>query len=206
MTYSGNMGTFHDLDTLVRAAARVDDPGVHFLVVGEGDNKRHIRTLASELGLGPDRVTFLPYQEWEDLPYSLTAGDAMVVTVQEGFEGLCVSSKLYTAMAMGRPVLCIAQPDSDEARIVAGFDAGQQVAQGDVEALVAAVDRWRADPAFYRRQAENARRAFDAHFARDEAIDNYHALLTRGPTAVSDVASSGPESAVVDSGAATADD
>jgi glycosyltransferase involved in cell wall biosynthesis len=211
LVYSGNIGTFHDLDTLVEAAARVDDPDVHFLVIGEGDNRRHVRGLADELGLVPERVTFLPYQDWEDLPYSLTAGDVMVVTVQEGFEGLCVSSKLYTAMATGRPVLCIAQPDSDEARIVEGFDAGQQVAQGDTGALVAAVDRWRSDPAYYRRQAANARRAFDAHFTRDEAVDAYYALLTRGPSAVSDVTPAAAAGEVdtpggVDSEAATADD
>lgn len=208
LVYSGNIGTFHDLDTLVRAAARVDDPNVHFLVIGEGDNKRNIRELADELGLGDDRITFLPYQDWEDIPYSLTSGDVMVVTVQEGFEGLCVSSKLYTAMATGRPVLCIAQPNSDEARIVEGFDAGQQVAQGDVEALVDAIGRWQADPAFYDRQAKNARRAFDEHFTRDEAIGNYYALLTQGPAAVSDVTALDATTVdeMVDSNRATADD
>jgi glycosyltransferase involved in cell wall biosynthesis len=184
VTYSGNMGTFHDLDTLVRAAARVEDPDVHFLLVGEGDNRRHVVSLAADLGLGPDRITFLPYQDWADIPYSLTASDAMVVTVQAGFEGLCVSSKLYTAMATGRPVLCIAAPDADEARIVAGFDAGVAVPQGDAAGVVDAVAAWRADPERHARQGDNARAAFEERFTRDRSVDRYHTLLTRGPAAV----------------------
>jgi glycosyltransferase involved in cell wall biosynthesis len=185
LVYSGNIGTFHDLDTVVEAAARVD-AGVHFLVVGEGDNKAHVRGLAADLGLGPDRITFLPYQDWEVVPDSLTSGDVMIVTVEEGFEGLCVSSKLYTALATGQPVLCVARPGSDEARIVSAFDAGERVTQGDVAGVVAAIDRWRDDPERYERQAANARRAFEAHFTRDRAVDAYYTLLTRGPRFVED--------------------
>jgi len=176
--YSGNIGDFHDLETLVEAAAEFEDNDVRFLIIGEGDNKSNIVSLAEQLGLRGDTVTFLPYQPWDDLPYSLTSADVSVVTVKEGFEGVCVSSKLYTAMAAGEPVLTIAQPDDDESRIVDQFDAGIHVSQGDVSGIVEAIETWRTNPNLKQNQGENARRAFEENFTTDASIDEYYDMLT----------------------------
>jgi len=176
--YSGNIGDFHDLETLVQAAAEFEDEDVRFLIIGEGDNKETIVSLAEELGLRGDTVKFLPYQPWDDLPYSLTSADVSVVTVKEGFEGICVSSKLYTAMAAGEPVLTIAQPDDDESRIVDQFDAGIHVSQGDVSGIIDAIEEWRQHPELVAEQGENARRAFEENFTTDASIDEYYDLLT----------------------------
>jgi glycosyltransferase involved in cell wall biosynthesis len=177
--YSGNMAAFHDLETVVEAAAALD-PGlpVKFLLIGEGDGKAGVVELAEKLDVRGDRVEFLPYQPREDLPYSLTAGDISVVTVREGFEGIVVSSKLYTSMAAGTPVFVIAQSDDDEARIVERFDAGITVAQNDVMGMVAAIERWIADPELVARQGANARKAFEEHFVKSRAVDAYHRMLT----------------------------
>jgi glycosyltransferase involved in cell wall biosynthesis len=175
--YSGNIGEFHDLGTLVRAAAAFEDEDVRFVIVGEGDDKDRIVELAESLEIGDDTLTFLPYQPWERVPYSLTSADVSVVSLRRGFEGLCVSSKLYSAMAAGGPVLCIARADDDESRIVEMFDAGLQVPQGDVEELVEAVERWREDPSLVERQGRNARAAFEANFTREQCVDDYYELL-----------------------------
>jgi glycosyltransferase involved in cell wall biosynthesis len=176
--YSGNIGDFHDLETLVEAAAEFEDEDVGFLIIGEGDNKSNIVSLAEELDIKGDTVEFLPYQPWDDLPYSLTSADVSVVTVKEGFEGICVSSKLYSAMAAGEPVLTIAQPDDDESRIVEQFDAGIHVPQGDVDGIVDAIERWKSTPELVEKQGENAREAFEENFTVDESIDDYYRILT----------------------------
>ncbi|QKY22018.1 glycosyltransferase family 4 protein (plasmid) [Halolamina sp. CBA1230] len=176
--YSGNIGDFHDLETLVEAAAEFEDEDVGFLIIGEGDNKSNIVSLAEELDIKGDTVEFLPYQPWDDLPYSLTSADVSVVTVKEGFEGICVSSKLYSAMAAGEPVLTIAQPDDDESRIVEQFDAGIHVPQGDVDGIVDAIEHWKSTPELVEKQGENAREAFEENFTVDESIDDYYRILT----------------------------
>ncbi|GAB3330206.1 glycosyltransferase family 4 protein [Haloplanus salinarum] len=176
--YAGNIGEFHDLETLLKAAAEFEDENVRFLIIGEGDNKDTIVSFAEKLDLRGDTVRFLPYQPWDDLPYSLTSGDISVVTVKEGFEGICVSSKLYTAMAAGMPVLTIAQPYDDESRIVDQFDAGVHVPQDDVSGIINAIETWRQDPNLVNRQGTNARQAFEEHFTTDDSIDEYYELLT----------------------------
>jgi glycosyltransferase involved in cell wall biosynthesis len=175
--YSGNIADFHDLETVVEAAAEFEDKNVQFLIIGEGDNKETIVSRAEELGLRGETVRFLPYQPVENLPYSLTSADVSIVTVKEGFEGVCVSSKLYTAMAAGEPVLTIAQPDDDESRIISKFDAGIHISQGDVAGVVEAIERWRQNPELLEQQGENARRAFEENFTTDASIDEYYDLL-----------------------------
>jgi glycosyltransferase involved in cell wall biosynthesis len=175
--YSGNIGDFHDLETLVEAAVEFKHEDVGFIIIGEGGNKSNVVSLAEELGVKGETVQFLPYQSWDDLPYSLTSGDVSVVTVKEGFEGICVSSKLYTAMATGEPVLTIAQPDDDESRIVDQFDAGIHVSQGDVEGIVDAIERWKSDPDLIESQGENARKAFEENFTTDASINKYYEML-----------------------------
>jgi len=176
--YSGNIADFHDLETLVRAAAAADGTDVQFLIIGEGDNKQKIVDLAEELGLRGDTVRFLPYQPWDDLPYSLTSGDVSVVAVKEGFEGIVVSSKLYTAMAAGQPVLVVSQENDDEARIVRQFDAGANVEQGAAQEAAEVIERWTENPQLVERQGANAREAFEENFVKDASIDQYYAMLT----------------------------
>jgi len=180
--YSGNIAPYHDLETLVDAAAEIQNgeraDEIRFLTIGEGDSKQHIVDYAEEHGVRGTQIQFLPYQPLEELPYSLTSGNVSVVSVQEGLEGVCVSCKLYTAMAAGQPLLVISQPNDDEARIVEQFDAGISVEQEDVEGIVEAIERWSSNPELVERQGENAREAFEEHFVKEKAIDQYHKMLT----------------------------
>jgi glycosyltransferase involved in cell wall biosynthesis len=178
LVYSGNIGANHDLETVIRAAASFQDVPVKFLIIGEGDKKAKIVALAEELGLDTDTVEFLPYQDYDVLPYSLTSGDASIVTVSEGMEGLCVSSKLYTSLATGQPTLVISDPWDDEARIIESHDAGQQVTQGSVHRLVEVVEEWRSNPELVERQGRNAREAFEACFTKRHSVDAYYRLLS----------------------------
>jgi len=178
--YSGNIAEFHDLETLVRGADEFPDEDVRFCIIGEGDNKEKIVEVAERRGVRGDTVKFLPYQPWDDLPYSLTSADVSVVAVNEGFEGVCVSSKMYTAMAAGMPILAIVRPDDDEARIIDAFDAGIHVPQGDTEGIVEAVHTWRENPDLVAEQGSNARAAFEDHFTEDESVDRYYRLLEEG--------------------------
>jgi|AntDeeMinimDraft_4_1070355.scaffolds.fasta_scaffold03140_3 glycosyltransferase involved in cell wall biosynthesis len=177
--YSGNIGEFHDLETVVKAAAEFDGDDVCILIIGDGDNKEKIVELSERLGVKDDTVRFLPYQPWEDVPYSLTSGDVSIVTVREGFEGICVSSKMYTAMAAGMPILTIAQSYDDEAQIITKAESGIQVPQEDVAGVVEAIRKWKNDPRFVEEQGQNARKVFEEKFTRDAAIDRYYKLLTR---------------------------
>lgn len=180
LLYSGNIGGNHDLETVVRAATAFADDDVVILIIGEGDYKDQVVRLAEDLGLRGDTIRFLPYQPLENLPYSLTCGDVSIVTVEEGLEGICVSSKLYTALAAGRPVLVIAQSHDDEARILDDCDAGIHVPQGDIDGVVEAIEAWRNNPDLVEKHGHNARAAFEDRFTKEQSLDAYYRLLVDG--------------------------
>ena len=177
VVYSGNINDSHDLETVIRAAKHVDD--IHFLIIGEGLGKRDLVSLAERLDVTDDTVTFLPYQQVDTLPYSLTCGDVTLVTKKENV-GLAVSCKVYTSLATGQPVLCLAEDHSDEARIVQQANAGIQVSPGDVDGVIDALKRWKRNPRLVEEQGRNARREFESRYTKSQAIDQYYEVIASG--------------------------
>jgi hypothetical protein len=92
-----------------------DEPGLAFLFIGAGSGYRPLRAAVAARRL--ENVVFRPYQERAQLPLSLTAPDAHLVTLRPEWEGLVMPSKLYGVLAAGRPVLFIGDPAGDVARI-----------------------------------------------------------------------------------------
>jgi glycosyltransferase involved in cell wall biosynthesis len=177
IVYSGNVGRFHELRTTVDAVDALAGAGrsIRLLVVGEGAHKAELRDYVDEEGIGS--VTFLPFQPMERVPETLTAGDAALVGVRPEVAGACVSSKLYSSLAAGRPVLAVTGRDDDVRRIVESFDCGAWVEPGDVEGAESALRSWMDDPDLASRLGANARRCLEERFTRERAVDAYRDLL-----------------------------
>ncbi|MFD1646076.1 glycosyltransferase family 4 protein [Haloarchaeobius litoreus] len=176
--YSGNHGMHHDLESVVEAAATLEekrDDELRFQFIGEGGRKATLVGMADEQNL--DSVSFLPYQPVERLPESLTSGDIAVVSMQEGVEGLCVSSKFYTAIASGQAILAIANEETEIARIVAESDCGIRVDPKHPDQIVSAIEYWLDNPDEMRTMGERARSVFEERYEREEAIDRYASVL-----------------------------
>ncbi|WP_255170898.1 glycosyltransferase family 4 protein [Natrononativus amylolyticus] len=184
LLYSGNIGLYHDFETVVEAATEFSDGEVAFVIIGDGDSKATVERLAKKRGIYGTKVHFLPFQSPEVFPYSVTSGDAHLVTVREGFEGVNLSIKTYTAMAAGKPVLAIAQPWDDESFLIDNHNIGKHVSQGDVAGVVRAIEEWKMNPALVDQQGKNARRAYEEHYTKTAAIQKYEQLFTHGAAAV----------------------
>ena len=136
--YSGNMGRAHDVATLLGAARLLrGEPDLVFLFVGEGAKRAEVEAGAREL----PSIRLLPYQPREGLSESLSAGDVHVVTQSNFTVGLIEPSKLYGAMAVGRPVLFIGPAGTEAAQTVEHEGIGEVVACGDCAGAAAALGR-----------------------------------------------------------------
>lgn len=116
--HSGNMGMSQRLDALVEA---VDHPAfphhASLALVGGGADEPRLRHVAALRRRHHD-VHFLPYQPRESLSTSLSSADLHVISVDPRIGGTLMPSKLYGILASGTPVLAIADPTSDIARVV----------------------------------------------------------------------------------------
>ena len=179
--YSGNMGSSHDLESIVRAADRLRSlTDVKFVFIGGGAKRETIVALVAELGL--DNVQVLPYQRREDLPYSLTCGDVSVVALEPGIEGLSVPSKLYSSLAAGQAVLAIMNEGSEVGDIIREEHCGFRVDPGDVDGVAGVIRRFHDDPQLLASARENSRACFDARFSRPQAIESYSRVLSEAST------------------------
>ena len=133
--YSGNHSPAHPLDTLVAAAkSLVDDPRLEFLFIGGGNGKQVVDDLVASGGY--PNVKSLPYLPMKDLRWSLSAADVHVVVVGDGVVGLSHPSKLYGAMAVGRPILLIGPDPCHASDIVREQQCGWHIPHGDIKGAV----------------------------------------------------------------------
>jgi glycosyltransferase involved in cell wall biosynthesis len=137
--HSGNLGHAQDLDSLVRAATLLRDlEDLTILLIGDGARRAELVGLAGSLGVD-DRVRFLPFQERSVLPLSLSAADVHVVGLARGLSGYVVPSRVYGIMAVSRPVIVAADPESETAQVVRSARCGVLIPPGCPELLAAAI-------------------------------------------------------------------
>lgn len=133
--YSGNLGRCHDMETILATALILKDEPIQFVFIGHGAKLQGCMDYVQEHHL--TNCLFLPYQDKDILPYSLTACDLSLVSISPGLEGLVAPSKLYGILAAARPVAAICEPHSylrelfAEARCGQCFDNGDRVGLAD---------------------------------------------------------------------------
>lgn len=174
--YSGNMGQFCDLDTLVDAAALLaGEPGYRFLLVGEGLRK----AAAQERARGLPNVTFLPLQPGSVFPQVLAAADACVVSLNSDCTEVAVPSKVFSFMAAGRPILAVMEEGNDLARLVRDEGLGACARPGDPRALADEIRKMRQEPGLAEARGRTARDLFLRDYSMDACVQKYEDLLVR---------------------------
>lgn len=178
LLYSGNIGRYHELRTAIGAIALLEERGrrdVRLLIIGEGARKEELRQYVERKDI--ENVRFLPFQPRERLPETLTGGDASLVGIQPEMEGMCVSSKLYSALAAGMPVLAIVGEDDEVARVVREYDCGAYVHPGDAETAADVLTQWVDDPELAEEMGSNARACFENNYRVPHAVEAYRTLF-----------------------------
>jgi colanic acid biosynthesis glycosyl transferase WcaI len=104
-----------------------------FLFVGGGVEKHKVEKATRN---GAPNILSLPYQDFEDLGESLAAADVHLVVMGEAMIGIVHPSKIYNAMAAGRPILAIAPDNSPISEIMEKQAIGFRLCHGDVHGVI----------------------------------------------------------------------
>jgi glycosyltransferase involved in cell wall biosynthesis len=165
--FAGTMGLSQGLGVVVEAARCLAvEPGLVFLLVGDGVDRPNLEARAS----GLPNVRFLPMQPKELYPSVLAAADACLVTLRPEVTTPVVPSKLLTIMAAERPVLASMPLAGDAPAIIAQSGCGISCPPGDARSLADAVLYLQRNRAGALEMARNGRRFVEAHFSRVECI------------------------------------
>jgi glycosyltransferase involved in cell wall biosynthesis len=165
--YAGNLGIAQGLG-IVLDAARIA-PELRFVIVGDGPLKEQLAAAA------PDNVELRPSIPVDQVAAFLQSCHALVVPLRDHpLLGDFIPSKLYDAMAVGRPAIVAARGEAPA--LVEETGAGVVVAPEDGAALAAAARSLAADPAAQVRMAK-AGRAAAAGLARSRQLDTLERVL-----------------------------
>jgi glycosyltransferase involved in cell wall biosynthesis len=171
--YAGLHGLAQGLSQVLDAAEGLPtDCDLRFVLMGDGPEKGRLVAQARERRI--ERVRFLDPRPHGEMPAVLAAADILIVPLLRELPG-AVPSKLYEAMASGRPVILVARGEA--ARIVENHRAGLVVAPGDLGGLVNACRILVADEALRRRLGANGRAAAVQHYDRTRSTARFIDLL-----------------------------
>jgi len=177
LMYSGNLGLCYEYDTILDASELLLDAPYRLVWVGSGGNKDWLAKQIKDRGL--TNTSMHPYQPFDMLRDSLAACDASLVTIAQGVEGMSYPSKLYSSLAMGRPVIAISESRSELRDIVEEFDVGRWFELGDAEGMARGIREMIADPERCAEQGRNARKLFEERYTRAISARSYAKVLDR---------------------------
>lgn len=174
--YAGNMGRFHDMETIMEAAHSLrEHEDICFLFVGEGYKKKWCMEFVENRGLR--NCIFQTYVDREELGALLNDFDVGLVSLLAGQEGLSVPSKTFGLMAASKPTIAVMSGRSEIARILVESKAGLVVDPGDAAGLERCVLELRDGHERRRNMGRNARAALEEKYSLEAISARYSRLL-----------------------------
>ena len=173
--YCGNMGRTHGLEYILEAAQKLKGDSIHFLLIGSGAKKNWLQKEAKNQNI--INVTILQRCSRDDLSDCLNACDLAVISFVPGMSGVSVPSRMYNIMASGKPILAIADSDSELSKVVEEENIGWVVPPGNTNAIVEAITEAKSDPVRLKEMGERARKAAVNKYSFSEVIKKYHELF-----------------------------
>jgi len=171
--YAGNLGIAQGLGIVLDAADRLREAPVRFVLVGDGPVKSELQERARAMNL--HNVEFRPGIPVQQVAAFLQSTNALLVPLRDHpLLADFIPSKLYDAMAVGRPAIVATRGEA--AALTQKHDAGLVVAPEDGAGLAEAVARLQADPVLARTLAANGRAAATT-LSRSRQVDRLEETL-----------------------------
>lgn len=178
--YSGNIGLYYDLENLLKVIQKIK-PGtiaangeeVAFVFVGEGTIRGKMENYKRQFHM--DNVIFIPYQNKEDLIYSINAGDVHWCVNAKGIKGISCPSKFYGLAASGKPIIGVLENGSEIRCIIEESGCGLCSEPEDYDQIEKNI-QWFIDNAESRKLMEmgnRGRKYLIKYLTKETAIQKY---------------------------------
>lgn len=177
VSYVGNIGNAQDFTAVFAAARACKDTLAKFVIVGDGMHREKLAAQAAAEGLS--NVEFWGYQPRESAPWINASSDLTLVLLAPHVGSYGFPSKVFTLMASEKPILLVADPASDIARLITESEAGWVAPCGDEDAFVRVVCEAMNNRDELARRAAAGGRAVRERFTLQVVARQYHDLVAR---------------------------
>lgn len=179
IVFAGNMGRAQALDTVLDAAALLQERGsrVCFVMIGGGVEVARLRRTAAERDLG--NVIFLDALPMSEIGTVLRSADALMVHLRrDPLFTVTIPSKTQAYMAVGRPLLLAVEGDAAE--LVTASGSGVLATPEDAVSLADAAQTLACMPRDeLERMGDRAARYYSQHLSRARGTEKFAALFMR---------------------------
>jgi colanic acid biosynthesis glycosyl transferase WcaI len=176
--YAGTMGHASGVNILIQVAKElIGTEDVRIVCIGEGVLKREMESQKASERL--TNLLLLPFQPRARIAEVQSCADVMLLLTGRDMGVSSIPSKLITYLAVGRPILCAANGDSDLARMIRENHLGVVVEPADPRAIADGMRLMHSLPAdALSAMGARARGFADSNYSIDRAFSQFQALLS----------------------------
>lgn len=186
--YSGNIGLYYDLEKLIKVMKQfrkgytldgifeegpktADGKEVVFAFVGEGATRDRLESYSRQHQF--ENIVFIPYQDKENLIYSLNAGDVHWCINAKGIKGISCPSKAYGIMAVGKPMIGVLEAGSEIRCLIDEIGCGKCCEPGDYVGIASILQWFIENSAAIDRMGMQGRIYLERNLTKHISIDKY---------------------------------
>lgn len=174
--YAGNIGHTSSLEDVLWAAEKLKgEPGLFFVILGEGVKKPILQEMARTKGL--ENVLFLPYQPREIFAEMMAAADLSLVTLNQASSLSSLPSKTFNIMASARPILSVTPPDSEIANLITEAQCGIIVPPNQPVMLAEKILNLKRNGKGLMEMGQKGRHQLETKFSRRRCVEMYDKML-----------------------------
>ena len=180
VVFTGNLGRYQRLETMVEAVLGPDDrlASVRLVMMGEGDAKPGLeRLVAAAPADRRDRVTLLPHGTTAQAREVMRGADLGLVSLMPGVIAYAYPSKTASYLSEGLPVLAAVEPDSELARDVVAWGVGGVLPVDGVGAVTDALAGWLARKPQLQDMRARAAEVWREQFSATAKLEAWNVLL-----------------------------
>jgi glycosyltransferase involved in cell wall biosynthesis len=173
--YAGALGQANDIDTILRAAQRLNsDNNICFVLFGDGKEKARLQSEAERMKL--NNVIFAGVRAKKDMPRVVASADVCLAILQDILMfRTTYPNKVFDYMAAGRASVLVIDGVSRD--LIESSKGGVFVQPGNDELLAKAILELSKDPKRVQQMGENARDYLVKHLDRRDKLNETLTLL-----------------------------
>jgi len=175
--YAGALGQANDIDTILRAAERLNyESHIRFVLFGDGKERARLESESARMKL--TNVIFAGVCPKKEMPAIVAASDVGIAILQDiPMFRTTYPNKVFDTMAAGRATVLVIDGVSRE--LIESSNGGVYVRPNDDEMLAQIIFELSKDPARVRQMGANARAYLVKHLDRRDKLNETLVLLEK---------------------------
>lgn len=174
--FAGNIGKFQGLDVIIKAAKHlVNENQIEFVFLGEGRAKSDLELQSAELL--NKTVKFFGHQKLNTARQIIADSQLCIVSLSEGIYRYAYPSKTMTYMCESRPVIVIAEVESQLSETIRDEQLGITITPGDDMALAEQIKKLYYDKAAMEQITKNTQIYANNHFRVESVLPRWSELI-----------------------------